>query len=147
MRTSRLAMTTVLAAGLVGLAGSPALATGTDDLNCDDFDSQAAAQAEYDSDTSDPNQLDADDDGEACENTDYPSDGGDDPSPSPTETTTPGTGESTTGGTGGMEMPSGGVDAGAGGAAGDVSGLLASGGLLAAAGAGGLVLLRRRSAA
>ena len=41
------------------------------DLNCDDFDSQAEAQAEYEADTEDPNNLDADDDGEACEDFPY----------------------------------------------------------------------------
>jgi hypothetical protein len=41
------------------------------DLDCGDFTSQAAAQAHYDSDTSDPDGLDADDDGTACENFDY----------------------------------------------------------------------------
>jgi hypothetical protein len=42
-----------------------------DDLNCDDFDSQVAAQANLDSDPDDPNNLDADDDGEACEDFPY----------------------------------------------------------------------------
>lgn len=37
------------------------------DLDCSDFASQAEAQAEFDSDTTDPNGLDADGDGEACE--------------------------------------------------------------------------------
>lgn len=38
------------------------------DLNCDDFDTQEEAQAEYDSDTSDPHGLDGNDnDGVACE--------------------------------------------------------------------------------
>ena len=42
------------------------------DLNCDDFRSQAEAQREYDKDPqNDPNNLDADDDGEACEDFDY----------------------------------------------------------------------------
>jgi hypothetical protein len=36
-------------------------------LNCADFSSQAEAQAELDSDPSDPNNLDADNDGQACE--------------------------------------------------------------------------------
>lgn len=39
----------------------------TSDLDCADFASQAAAQAEYDSDPSDPNGLDADGDSIACE--------------------------------------------------------------------------------
>lgn len=46
------------------------LRLGQDVLNCEDFASQAEAQAEFDSDESDPNQLDRDDDGEACENVD-----------------------------------------------------------------------------
>lgn len=40
-------------------------------LNCEDFDSQEEAQAELDADPSDPNVLDGNDDGEACENFDY----------------------------------------------------------------------------
>src|SRR5215213_10664396 len=42
-----------------------------DDLNCEDFPSQAAAQREYERDRSDPNNLDADNDGQACEVFDY----------------------------------------------------------------------------
>jgi endonuclease YncB( thermonuclease family) len=45
-------------------AGSPAAIA---DLNCSDFDNQSEAQEELDRDRSDPNGLDADDDGEACE--------------------------------------------------------------------------------
>ena len=41
--------------------------TETDDLNCEDFSSQEDAQAELDADSSDPNNLDSDSDGEACE--------------------------------------------------------------------------------
>jgi hypothetical protein len=37
------------------------------DLDCNDFSSQEEAQAEYDSDRSDPHGLDADNDGKACE--------------------------------------------------------------------------------
>ncbi|MEJ5869285.1 excalibur calcium-binding domain-containing protein [Pseudokineococcus sp. 5B2Z-1] len=128
MRTYRTALSVALAAGVVGLAGSPALAA--DPYDCDDFSSQAEAQAEFDRVSGDPSGLDRDDDGQACENTDYPSSGS----------------GSTGGGEEGMAMPSGGVDAGAGGTAGDVGALLASGGLLAAAGVGGLVVARRRSA-
>jgi hypothetical protein len=40
---------------------------GGGDLDCDDFDSQAEAQAAFDADTTDPNGLDADNDGIACE--------------------------------------------------------------------------------
>lgn len=61
----------IAAVALLALA-APALART--DLNCDDFDSQAEAQAVFDSDPSDPNRLDADDDGQACEEyTDYAS--------------------------------------------------------------------------
>lgn len=42
-----------------------------EDLNCDDFDSQVAAQANLDSNPDDPNNLDADDDGKACEDFPY----------------------------------------------------------------------------
>jgi hypothetical protein len=44
-----------------------------DELNCDDFDTQEEAQAVLDADPSDPNRLDADGDGVACE--DLPSGG------------------------------------------------------------------------
>jgi len=44
------------------------------ELDCADFATQEEAQAEYDKDTSDPNGLDADNDGIPCE--ELPSDGG-----------------------------------------------------------------------
>ena len=50
--------------------GSPAWAQD-DNLNCDDFSSQAEAQRELEKDRSDPNNLDAADDGQACEDFDY----------------------------------------------------------------------------
>lgn len=37
------------------------------EYNCDDFSTQEEAQDEYESDTSDPNYLDGDNDGVACE--------------------------------------------------------------------------------
>lgn len=40
---------------------------GAGDLDCADFSTQEAAQAEFDADPSDPNGLDRDDDGYACE--------------------------------------------------------------------------------
>ena len=42
----------------------------TEDLDCADFSTQEEAQAEFDSDPSDPHNLDADDDGIACEELD-----------------------------------------------------------------------------
>lgn len=44
---------------------------GSQDLDCADFPSQEAAQREFERDRSDPHRLDADDDGEACEEFDY----------------------------------------------------------------------------
>ena len=52
-------------------------AVAQDDLDCEDFDSQEEAQAELDRDPSDPNNLDADNDGEACETYPYDDSGGD----------------------------------------------------------------------
>jgi hypothetical protein len=47
---------------------APMFATAqTSDIDCADFDSQEAAQAELDRDPSDPNALDTDGDGVACE--------------------------------------------------------------------------------
>lgn len=45
----------------------PAAAQESGDLDCADFATQREAQAEYDADPSDPNGLDADSDGIACE--------------------------------------------------------------------------------
>jgi hypothetical protein len=53
---------------------SPALAQ-TDQYDCASFGSQESAQAEYDRDPSDPNGLDADGDGQACEDYDYGTEG------------------------------------------------------------------------
>jgi len=60
----------LLVGALVFLIAGPVMAQDGD-LDCADFDSQAEAQAELESDPSDPNGLDADDDGEACETFDY----------------------------------------------------------------------------
>lgn len=53
-----------LAAGLVAMTQ---MASAQDVYNCDDFTYQEEAQAVYDADTSDPNGLDGDNDGIACE--------------------------------------------------------------------------------
>ena len=55
---------------VVLLASKPSSAQ--DLLNCDDFPSQAAAQANLRANPSDPNNLDADNDGIACETFGYP---------------------------------------------------------------------------
>ena len=41
------------------------------DLDCSDFDTQEEAQDELEQDPSDPHRLDADNDGQACEDVDY----------------------------------------------------------------------------
>ena len=56
-------------------------APGGEDRDCADFSSQAEAQEAYEDDFSDPNGLDADSDGEACEE----SFGGDEPLPEETQ--------------------------------------------------------------
>ncbi len=43
----------------------------TTDRDCPDFSSQAAAQAQLERDPTDPHRLDADEDGQACEDFDY----------------------------------------------------------------------------
>lgn len=48
----------------------------TGDRDCPDFSSQAEAQAVFDADPSDPERLDADEDGQACETFDYGTGGG-----------------------------------------------------------------------
>ena len=72
----------VVAAGVVGrvtfertVNTMPAYAQQGDDphvgLDCDDYGSQTEAQAALDADPSDPDVLDEDDDGEACETFGY----------------------------------------------------------------------------
>ena len=82
-----LALLALLAGGLPALlrphdgpAAAVAVAAQRGDLNCDDFDTQAEAQDELERDRSDPNGLDGNDDGQACENA-FPgsADGGGDP--------------------------------------------------------------------
>ena len=60
-----LVMILFLGAMVVGPA-----AFAQDTYNCDDFGTQEEAQEVLDQDTSDPHQLDADDDGIACEDLD-----------------------------------------------------------------------------
>src|SRR3954452_21462848 len=54
--------TAVLSLGFAGTAYA------VDDQNCSDFATREAAQAHFDQDKSDPDNLDADNDGQACEN-------------------------------------------------------------------------------
>jgi len=109
MRLRTTAAAAILAAAATFPLAGTALAQDT--LNCDDFDYQEEAQAEYNSDPSDPNQLDADNDGIACEDLPSSGTGGE---------TGGGTGSETGGGTG-SETGTGtgtGTGAGAGGGTG-----------------------------
>jgi hypothetical protein len=117
------------ALALMTLFAVPALAQ--DDQNCDDFASQADAQAHYDADTSDPDGLDADNDGQACEAYDYPNVIEPSPEPSPAPSPTPEPPTMPTTGAGGLATGAGIPVAPLG---------LAASGLLAA----GYAVLRRR---
>ncbi|MBP2370205.1 excalibur calcium-binding domain-containing protein [Pseudonocardia parietis] len=97
-------------------AGEPLVATPADEKNCEDFITQDDAQAVYNADLSDPNKLDDDGDGIACELL-VPAAGG--PAPA---ATTDGATDGTTGGgdfgqVGSGDVPVGGVETGGGPAA------------------------------
>jgi hypothetical protein len=122
----------VLAAGaMVPLSGSAFAA----DQDCSDFDTQQEAQAVYDQNTSDPNGLDRDNDGLACENnaSGSGSEAGDSDDDSDSGQVS--------------HVPSGGADTGGGStAAGGDTALLAGGGaVLAALGLGGWSVARGRA--
>lgn len=79
------AATSVVAAALfVGISGT---ALAAEDLDCNDFATQEQAQAVLDADPSDPNGLDGDNDGVACES--LPRAGTPEPSVPPTTTPAP----------------------------------------------------------
>ena len=67
-RTTAAAGVLFTAALSLGVSGT---AHAADTYNCPDFVSQADAQAVYNADPSDPNQLDRDNDAQACEDHDY----------------------------------------------------------------------------
>jgi len=124
-------LTAVVAATLLTFAG-PAEASGH---NCSDYATQAAAQAAFNADPSDPEGLDRDNDGIACEG--LPG-GGD-------STGGGSTGDESTGGGAAEGTPNGGVDAGFGGTAdSDVNGAAGLAGMGALVALGGAALLRRR---
>ena len=70
MRAVRLMVLSFAGLILAGLASSTALAQ-TADRDCRDFASQSEAQAVLRADPTDPNGLDEDDDGVACDEFDY----------------------------------------------------------------------------
>ena len=131
MRVHRTAAAGVLltAAFSLGFTGT----AGADDLNCSDFATQADAQAVYDATPGDPNGLDQNGNGIACET--LPTTDG---SPAVTEDSTALAGQA-------APTPTGGVAAGDGSSAEDGSPLpyVLSG--LAFLGAGGAAVAARRS--
>lgn len=148
MRLRTTAAAAVLAAALsVPLAG---VAFAQDDLNCADFATQEEAQAVFDADPSDPNQLDDDDDGIACEVLDS----GVDNLNAPEDDAATGTDDDGTGDDDGSgeddasgddqveERPEGGVDTGDGSTGGGLGVLL---GGLALTAAGGAAFAARRT--
>lgn len=144
MRAFR-SLTSAAAGGLL-IAGSVVLAgpaSAQNDLNCSDFDTQAEAQAVLDDDPSDPNGLDRDDDGIACES--LPG-GGSEGMPAPE----PGADPVAEGGDEDedqMVAPEGGVATGGGATAGvENDGVLVAGGLAFTVGAAGLLIARRENA-
>ncbi|MCZ2821073.1 hypothetical protein O2V63_12090 [Modestobacter sp. VKM Ac-2977] len=130
MRLRSTAVATVLFAGIsIPMAGT---ALAADVYNCDDYAYQEDAQAVFDQDTTDPNQLDDDDDSLACET--LPSRGtsaaGDTDDDDDAQVTT---------------RPSGSVAAGDGSSAAEASALPYVLGGLAFAGASGAAVAARRS--
>lgn len=100
-------------AGAIGLSAPPAGAASAD-RDCPDFPSQAAAQAVLDADPDDPERLDGDNDGIACEtNAGQPSGAGSTSENGATPTPRGGVGT----GVGGMAGPGGLPFVQAGGAA------------------------------
>lgn len=120
----------VLAVGAMAPLSGSAFAA---DQDCSDFDTQQEAQAVYDQDTSDPNRLDDDDDGRACESLSSGSGSGAGDSDD----------ESDSGQV--SYVPSGGADTGGGSTAaggGDTALLAGGGAVLAALGLGGWSVAR-----
>ncbi|WP_347059655.1 excalibur calcium-binding domain-containing protein [Blastococcus sp. HT6-30] len=149
---------TTAAAGIFITAGLSFGFSGTalaDEHNCENYATQEEAQAFFDADPSDPEGLDADDDGIACE--DLPA--GDSLPTEPTQSPQPADGDNgggdddddtTDGGgmTGGQvtQTPTGGVAAGDGSALQDGAGISYVLGGTALAAAGGAAFAARRSA-
>ncbi|WP_244929592.1 excalibur calcium-binding domain-containing protein [Nocardioides sp. W7] len=75
--------------GVVGFSMVTAAPVQAKDLNCDDFPNQAAAQQNLNDNPSDPNGLDREGDGIACESLPCPCAGPGDPEPADPEPTKP----------------------------------------------------------
>ncbi|RBY80551.1 hypothetical protein DQ238_08160 [Geodermatophilus sp. TF02-6] len=137
-----------IAAGVLVTAALSLGSTGTAsaaDLNCSDFTTQAEAQASFDSTPGDPNDLDRDDDGIACESLPAGASGG-----ATTEdgTTLAGSDQSSRGTSGDSQVatqPVGAVAAGDGSSAEDGGALPYVLGSVALTAAGGAALAAHRS--
>ncbi|WP_100498222.1 excalibur calcium-binding domain-containing protein [Geodermatophilus chilensis] len=128
-RTTAAAGVLVTAVLSLGVTGTASAAT---DRDCPDFASQAAAQAAFDAVPGDPERLDADDDGIACEDQQY----------APASSTS---GQTGTGSSQVSTRPAGAVAAGDGSASEDGSTLPYVLGGAALAAAGGAAVAARRS--
>ncbi len=130
----------------VGFAGT---ANAADTYNCPDFVSQADAQAVYNANPSDPNQLDRDNDTQACEDYDYVANPGTVTSAmalGATSQVTPSTSPVTPGTTSQVtNRPAGAVAAGDGSSSSDASALPYVLGGVALTAAGGAAFAARRS--
>lgn len=149
--TAVVAAATIAALPLAGIASAAPAA----DRDCPDFSSQAAAQAALV--PGDPERLDRDKDGIACEDNEYRSGGSSAPATSAPDRSTPATGSSGSSGSAAepvqvLTVPSGSVDAGdgsgTGGAGQDAAEafLLVGFGAVAASGAAVTVWRTRRPA-
>ncbi|HEY0401647.1 MAG TPA: excalibur calcium-binding domain-containing protein [Blastococcus sp.] len=116
MSLRRCTVAIVLTAGMsVPLAGT---ALAAPDRDCADFASQPDAQAAFDAVPGDPERLDGDNDGQACENYAYAGSGGGQVATSPRGGVAAGDGSSATGDAGALPYLLGGLAfAAAGGAA------------------------------
>ena len=88
----RIVFTLALTAAALWLIAPAALAQA-DDQNCADFTSQASAQAHLRADPTDPDRLDGDNDGLACEVYPYPAGSARDENPVGHPPVTPGGGD------------------------------------------------------
>jgi hypothetical protein len=110
MSTSRFAPVLILAVSVAGILVTASPASAQDIYNCGSFRSQAEAQAVYNRDTSDPNQLDGNPkNGLACDSHDYGA----------TSAGATGAGGSAVAGSNSGRYPVGGVATGGGGMATD----------------------------
>jgi hypothetical protein len=116
MSLRRCTVAIILTAGMsVPLAGT---ALAAPDRDCADFASQADAQAAFDAVPGDPERLDGDNDGQACEKYAYARSGGGQVATSPRGGVAAGDGSSSTGDAGALPYLLGGLAfAAAGGAA------------------------------